>query len=845
MNYPVWLLDVFGGGTLIALIAVVHVYVSHFAVGGGLFLVITEMKGLRENSPAILEYTKKHTRFFLLLTMVFGGLTGVAIWFTIALLSPAGTSSLIHTFVFAWAAEWVFFLGEIVALLLYYYTFNKISSKNHLILGWLYFVCAWMSLFIINGVIDYMLTPGEWLNNQNFWSGFFNPTFWPALFFRTFLALMIAGLFGFLTSVNIKDKEMRHKMVRYCGLWLMIPLVLLLASALWYKAALPPAQQDMIFLKSPEMKPFLTGFIYISPLLFAGGLLIAAFRPQAVRRSMAIVLFLLGFLYMGCFEFMREGGRRPYIIHGYMYSTSILKADLPEAQKKGVLQTARWVKNRTITADNRMAAGAELSTILCLPCHSTGGPLNNILPIAKRFTQDGMKSFINSMGTANPYMPPFAGNDEEAAVLAEYLTAGLVPGILPVAPDIQPIAVVPSPFNPASAEYVLLAGPTLGNILFSEPDESGIDLSYGAPVLRAQLFFRDESPSIILDDTVVTYTMNTGKGVVEGTMEAQDDGYFEATLAAIPTPLKPYQPFFIAEIKAEVEGKLVAVTQARIGVSTELGCRNCHGGSWRQEGRSGMSRATAAGILESHDSKSNTTLTADFNSGKIVVCSSCHGDISRGTESKGGLLSLSASIHGFHAGYLSKGEGESCALCHSTSDTGASHSFNGLHKQLELSCSNCHGTLAEHAGSLLKQEGENGQAKKLLALLENSGETDIADINPRTPWIMEPDCLTCHVDFQPPETDTAFNTWTEDESELFHNRMGETAAVLCSSCHGQPHSLYPAESPYGKGVSSLQPTQYQRNPYPIAADKGCAVCHTVEMEDDMHHPGSLGMFRNK
>ena len=50
MNYPVWLLDAFGGGTLIALIAIAHVYVSHFAVGGGLFLVLTEMKGLRENS---------------------------------------------------------------------------------------------------------------------------------------------------------------------------------------------------------------------------------------------------------------------------------------------------------------------------------------------------------------------------------------------------------------------------------------------------------------------------------------------------------------------------------------------------------------------------------------------------------------------------------------------------------------------------------------------------------------------------------------------------------------------------------------------------------------------------
>ena len=41
MNYPVW--DVsFGAGLLIALVAILHVFVSHFAVGGGLFLVLTE-----------------------------------------------------------------------------------------------------------------------------------------------------------------------------------------------------------------------------------------------------------------------------------------------------------------------------------------------------------------------------------------------------------------------------------------------------------------------------------------------------------------------------------------------------------------------------------------------------------------------------------------------------------------------------------------------------------------------------------------------------------------------------------------------------------------------------------
>ena len=100
MNYPVWYLPGIGGGLLIALIAVLHVFVSHFAVGGGLYLIYSEKKGIRENSQAILDFTKAHARFFLLLTMVFGSITGVGIWFIIALVNPAATSFLIHTFVF-------------------------------------------------------------------------------------------------------------------------------------------------------------------------------------------------------------------------------------------------------------------------------------------------------------------------------------------------------------------------------------------------------------------------------------------------------------------------------------------------------------------------------------------------------------------------------------------------------------------------------------------------------------------------------------------------------------------------------------------------------------------------
>ena len=845
MNYPVWQLDAFGGGLLIAIIAIVHVYVSHFAVGGGLFLVLTEMKGLREGSSEILAYTRRHTKFFLLLTMVFGGMTGVGIWFTIALLNPAATSSLIHIFVFGWAMEWVFFLAEIVSLLFYYYTFDSLSPRKHLILGWIYFGCAWASLFLINGIIDFMLTPGAWLTDNNFWSGFFNPTFWPALFFRTFMALMIAGLFGFLTSVNIKETVLRHKMVRYCGLWLVPPLVLLLGSALWYKTALPPAQQELIFIVAPEMKPFLTLFIWLSPLLTAGGLAMAILRPQGVRRPLAWLLLLLGILYLGCFEFIREGGRRPYIIHDYMYSTSIKKADLPQIQKTGVLASARWVQNKKITPENRMAAGKELFTLLCLPCHSAGGPLNDILPLARRFSPAGMRSFLATMGTANPYMPPFAGTEEEQGVLADYLTTRLVQGIADTTVPISKETIAPAPFNQETAEHLILASVDKGMILSSEPEQSGIDFSFAPPTLRAQVVLRGEAPSVLTEDIQVTYRITTDNGPLIGNMTANGTA-FEATLAAIPKVNKDFRPYLLAEIEAVKDGKVIATTRLKIGISTEIGCRNCHGGPWQQQGRTGLSRQTAAAILTTHDKRSKTHLGQGFARGQIVVCASCHADSSRGAAGQPGLLNLSTSMHAFHAAFLYK-DNNSCAFCHASNTQGTTGKLEDLHGTLGLECINCHGSLADHAISLLKEEQQAKKpgSGKLLTLLTDKGEMAQTAIKGRKPWDMEPDCLTCHKGFQPPEANTAFNTWNADKNGLFTHQHSAEGILLCASCHGAQHSLYPADNPYSKEAGNLQPLQYQNNSYPLGADRGCAVCHTLAMEDELHHPGSLGTFRNR
>jgi len=104
VNYPFWDTSI-GYGELMAWISVVHVFISHFAIGGGLYLVVTEMLARRRSDSATLDYLEGLTRFFVLVTLVMGALTGVAIWFIIGLLNPTATEALIHHFVWAWAIE--------------------------------------------------------------------------------------------------------------------------------------------------------------------------------------------------------------------------------------------------------------------------------------------------------------------------------------------------------------------------------------------------------------------------------------------------------------------------------------------------------------------------------------------------------------------------------------------------------------------------------------------------------------------------------------------------------------------------------------------------------------------
>jgi len=879
MNYPVWQLDAAGGGLLIAIMAIIHVYISHFAVGGGLFLVLTEMKGIREKNRSVVDFVRKHTKFFLLLTMVAGSMTGVGIWFTISVLNPAATSKLIHLFVFGWAIEWVFFTAEILSLFIYYYTFGRMDDRNHVIIGWIYFVCAWLSLFVINGIIDFMLTPGAWLENGSFWSAFFNPTFWPALFFRSFLAFMLAGLYGFLTATNLQDAMMRTKMVRYCALWLIAPFVFFLGAAWWYRTALPVDLQVIIFARMPEIKPFLAAFSILGPVLMAGGLIMAIRMPRAITRPIAFFMLLLGLMYVGSFEFIREAGRRPYIIRDYMYSTSILKNDLDHIRQKGFLQEAKWTSEPVVTKDNLLTTGRQLFNNLCLPCHSVGGPLNDIMALTKNYTPRGLEAKINGLDSFSPYMPPFAGNDQERRALAYYIAFGLnnrrdrMEDV-----KIRKVADQEIPaFNIDTDKYVLLAWSDKGMRSYTDASGSWMILPPGVN-LFAQLIERGETPDVIDDNVTLTYSVdsdfadpagqvdfwknaaalydrdipvNTGLSgnTLSGVMEQGADCFTAKLLPVVPyTREGKYMPYPVFTVTAtDSNGKVLAATKVVAPVATEMGCQICHGGQWRVDNRAGLTAETAGNILATHDRISGTSLQALADNGMPVLCNRCHADPSQDAAGNNEQLNLSAAMHGFHANFFGERGALYCVMCHPADSGGATRAFRGIHRQLGLNCTYCHGELEEHAISLLKGELKKGKerARVLLSKLKPANFDSADQIVPRSPWMNEPDCLNCHVDFQAPEVDTTFNQWTKNEDELFRNRTDESGRLRCAACHGSPHAIYPALNPYNFQLDLLQPLQYQGGPLPIGSNRNCKVCHTVDMDEEMHHPNMLREFRNQ
>lgn len=868
MNYPVWFLPSIGGGLLVAIIAIAHVVISHLAVGGGLFLALTERRAVKTGDSALLEYVKRHTWFFLLLTMVFGGVSGVGIWFIIALVNPAATSTLIHVFVFGWAIEWVFFIAEIVALLIYHARFGKMDHRSHMILGWLYFIFAWLSLFIINGILGFMLTPGQWLETGNFWQGFFNPSYLPSLIFRTCIAVIIAGVFGLITGSFLKDADLRRRIFRYCAAWMYVPVVILGLTGVYYAAVISEEAFMNLFHFNREGSPFITLLIVATFLLFGLGLFTLFRVPQIVQKIGSFVLVGFVVAWMAGFEYMREIARKPYVIYETMYSTTVRPNEVNSISKAGFLPSAKWARVKEVTGENFLAAGEDIFRLQCMACHTLEG-YNAVVPLSDKLTERGIEAQLTGMGKVNTYMPPFVGTELEKKALAAYLHRVVHEKETLTEEAFKPgewNTEVPD-FNDATDDFVLLVWNDLGMHCISD-NEKYFSFLPPANTFNAQLFKRGPRPELVTD-AMITYRVEEGyehpenhsmfweydtqlfgvdlpEGVGLGGKRVNDTMDVHGSLyAAHLVPVVPYRdddrynpyPVFTFTATDKKSGEILATTRAVGPTSTEMGCRNCHEGGWAWNGIAGVADLTSKNILAAHDRYNETTLLADAEAGNPKLCQSCHADPAVGAPGTPGVLNFSTAIHGFHANYLSGMDQESCNMCHPSRIEGTTTCYRGRHSNRGINCTSCHGRLEDHALGLLATQTDIDAANRLAKNLEPVFIAEKSQIVPRQPWLMEPDCRSCHTNFAIREDGyrgTAFNAWAPGFSALYRNRT-DTHGVMCSACHGSTHAVYGAMNKYELHRDNLQPLQYQGVAGTIGTHDNCRVCHTKQMDMNGHH----------
>ena len=346
MYYP-WLdVPLLTAPMIIAIIALFHVFVSHYAVGGGLLLALENGRALRSGDAAYRDYLKKHAKFFILLTVPYGGVTGVGVWFSIGLASPLATSELIRIFVFGWAIEWCFFLLEIVSAFVFYYAWDRLSPKASAIIGWIYGLSAWISLVLITGITAFMLNAsgivGDWETTGNFWHAFLNVQFLPQTIARTGGALILASLY-FLAhaAFTVKDASIRETVAKRMRVPSFVGLFLLMAGVVGWLFFLPETSR-LTLERAAATNIFAGAFLGIvagiALLLFLGPCL----KPREVSAGMAVALLMMGIGGVSVAEFVREAVRKPYVVDRLVYGDQVFRTDVPEMRQIGMLYKGTW-----------------------------------------------------------------------------------------------------------------------------------------------------------------------------------------------------------------------------------------------------------------------------------------------------------------------------------------------------------------------------------------------------------------------------------------------------------------------------------------------------------------------
>jgi cytochrome bd ubiquinol oxidase subunit I len=410
MHYPLWNMPLLGGALVIAGISIIHVVIAHFAVGAGIFNLLSEARAYRKNDPVLLTFVRDNSSFIIYFPFVAGAVSGVGIWFTIGTAAPEASTFLIRLFLWVWAMEWVFFIVELAAGYVYYYTWDRLSRRAHLLVALVYAVSAFMSLVLINGILTFMLTPGAWTQTGALRDAWYNPSFLPSTAMRTVSSLALAGIFvAIVASARSAkyDRAQRTQIIKWGSLFLM-PLALMPVLAYWYFSTVPESARRYALGDAVAMT-FIFAFGIIASFLVGVYSYFGMYRKaRDINIETALLMAAIAFVATASSEFVREGIRKPYVLMDVMYSSGILLTEVPKLQQEGVLTHTEWIVPDTVHYSGTVATGEAIYRAECLRCHEVKG-YNAMTPLVHGWNRELVVSALNDLSRLKAYIPPFIG----------------------------------------------------------------------------------------------------------------------------------------------------------------------------------------------------------------------------------------------------------------------------------------------------------------------------------------------------------------------------------------------------------------------------------------------------
>lgn len=446
MDFPMFHLDWLNDRFLIALIAILHVFINHgLAVGFIPYITRLEQQGVMKSG--VNEITNKEwdamvykmMKVGFIITTTLGAMTGVGIWLSVSVVSPSSIASLIRVFFWAWFIEWLVFVTEVILILIYFLTWKNANKSlkaklRHIKLGWFLSIFSWITMAIIVSILGFMMDPGNWNAHHSLINGFTNPIYLPQLLFRTPTAMLVGGIFGYLltTIFTKRDTELRARAVKQSSIWILIWAPISLAGAIFYYRAMPQAMIENMStavgtLQFAQYYDLLRSIIVaaISTVLIIA--IVGLWKPQKIRFAMVLIPCIMSFGFLGIFERVREFIRKPYVIGGYMYSNLLRKEDYPLYKKDGILKYATYTSTSEVTETNKIEAGKNVFVLTCSRCHTTQG-INSIVTVfeklygqGKSFEEPSIAAFTKGMHNGRTFMPEFPGNQKELDALAAYI----------------------------------------------------------------------------------------------------------------------------------------------------------------------------------------------------------------------------------------------------------------------------------------------------------------------------------------------------------------------------------------------------------------------------------------